>query len=83
MAKDGRVGREHALIPANDHHDDIAPQAMTLEQVRTALRPPVHLLARQAAQEWLAESANDNTPPRCQSSDRALPDVKPCPDDQE
>ena len=78
MAKDGRIGREHALIPANDHRGDIAPQVMTPEQIRAALRPLVHLLARQAAHEWLAERANDNTPPRCRPSGRSLPNAEPC-----
>jgi len=83
MAKDGRIGREHILIPANDHRADTVPQTMTPEQVRTVLRPLVHLLARQAAQEWLAESANDNAPTRCWPSGRSLPEVKPCSDDQD
>jgi hypothetical protein len=84
MARDSRIGREQGSTPANDPQDNsAAAQAMTPEQVRMALRPLVHLLARQAAREWLDKIANDNAPCRSRPSGQSPPGTEPCRDDQE
>ncbi len=44
--------------PANDNPGGAA---IEMGKVRAALLPLVRLLARQAAREWLAKEANDNT----------------------
>lgn len=81
MTRDSLTRRTPGPAPANDHLSEGAPRAFSPEQIHAALRPLVQLLARQAAQEWLSQIANDNTPHRCRSSDRAQPDAKPCHDD--
>ncbi len=77
MTRDSHTGREPGAAPANDNRGEGAPQPFTPEQIRAALRPLVHLLARQAAREWLGQIANDNAP--CRVQPKAKPGPETCP----
>lgn len=83
MAKDGNIGQERDTAPANDHPGDAVPPPMTADQVRAVLRPLVHLLARQAAREWLHRVANDNTSPNPPPSLPGPLAKESCPNTQE